>query len=205
MLRQQRFVDAARDAFLRDGYAATTMSSIAGRVGGSKTTLWTCFSSKEKLFAAVVDDIVAECGGTLAIELPPDEEPGPLLTRFGLVLLSTLSRNPVLALYRLVVGEASHFPDLARMFHDRVPARGKRRLAEWMQAKMERGEFRSGDPMLAARQFVALCQAGSFQYSLLGLDDRPGNPESEIAEAVAAFLAAWMSGGPLEGCRPMEH
>ena len=57
--RRKAFIDAAREAFFANGYAGTTMSSIASKVGGSKTTLWSYFPSKEELFEAVVDDIVA--------------------------------------------------------------------------------------------------------------------------------------------------
>ena len=56
---------AARKAFLRDGYGQTSMSSIAADVGGSKTTLWNYFPSKEDLFAAVVDDQVERDLATL--------------------------------------------------------------------------------------------------------------------------------------------
>lgn len=43
------------------------MSSIAGQVGGSKTTLWAYFPSKEDLFAAVVDDVVEQYGHLAAL------------------------------------------------------------------------------------------------------------------------------------------
>src|SRR3546814_10314431 len=52
--RRKAFVDAAREGFFANGYAGTTMSSIASTVGGSKTTLWSYFPSKEALFEAVV-------------------------------------------------------------------------------------------------------------------------------------------------------
>src|SRR3546814_13671240 len=92
--RRKAFVDAARDLFFANGYAGTTMSSIASKVGGSKTTLWTYFPSKEELFAAVVDDIVAHYGDALAIDLPLDE-PGPDVPRiFGNLLLTTLTPTP---------------------------------------------------------------------------------------------------------------
>src|SRR3546814_14826440 len=67
-LRRKAFVEAARKGFLANGYAGTTMSSIASAVGGSKTTLWTYFPSKEALFEAVVDDIVDYYGAALQVE-----------------------------------------------------------------------------------------------------------------------------------------
>src|SRR3546814_10058628 len=47
-LRRKAYVDAGREAFLDAGFGATTMSSIAALVGGSKTTLWTYFPRSEE-------------------------------------------------------------------------------------------------------------------------------------------------------------
>src|SRR3546814_13234352 len=76
------------------------MSSIASKVGGSKTTLWTYFPSKEELFAAVVDDIVAQYGDALAIDLPLDEPVPDVLRIFGNLLLTKLTATPILSLFR---------------------------------------------------------------------------------------------------------
>src|SRR3546814_10506094 len=114
--RRKAFVDAAREGFFANGYAGTTMSSIASTVGGSKTTLWSYFPSKEALFEAVVDDIVDYYGAALQVELPVDEDVLPVLRRFGQVLMTTLPSDPLLALYQLVVGEAQRFPHLAEAF-----------------------------------------------------------------------------------------
>lgn len=72
--RRKAFVDAARSAFFSQGYAGTVMSSIASQVGGSKTTLWSYFPSKEEFFSAVVDDIIEQYGEALLIELSLDED-----------------------------------------------------------------------------------------------------------------------------------
>src|SRR3546814_13836486 len=86
------------------------MSSIASTVGGSKTTLWSYFPSKEALFEAVVDDIVDYYGAALQVELPVDEDVLPVLRRFVQVLMTTLTSAPLPAPYTLVLGEARRFP-----------------------------------------------------------------------------------------------
>src|SRR3990167_6055257 len=111
-LRRKAFVDAARELFFAHGYAGTTMSSIAGKVGGSKTTLWNYFPSKEDLFAAVVDGIVEQYGDALPIELPIAQPVPAVLRRFGNVLMTKLTAKPLLSLYRLVVGEGDPLPPL---------------------------------------------------------------------------------------------
>ncbi|HEY2834957.1 MAG TPA: helix-turn-helix domain-containing protein, partial [Rhizomicrobium sp.] len=54
--RREAILKVAHTAFLSDGYAATSMSAIAAKVGGSKATLYYYFPSKEELFLAVIDE-----------------------------------------------------------------------------------------------------------------------------------------------------
>lgn len=191
--RRKAFIDAARAGFFAKGYAGTTMSSIAARVGGSKTTLWSYFPSKEDLFAAVVDDIVGQYGAALQVDLPRDGDVVTVLRGFATVLMSTLLSDPILSLYQLVVGESRRFPHLAQTFYDRAPRRGKERLALWMADKMERGELRRGDPMQAVYHFAGLCQSGLYQHAVLGLPEgRDGDRlEADIDAAIDTFHRAW--------------
>lgn len=191
--RRKAFVDAARELLFANGYSGTTMSSIASKVGGSKTTLWTYFPSKEELFAAVVDDIVGEYGTALHVDLPVDEPVIDVLTRFGNVLMAALVTTPLLSLFRLVVGEAERFPHLAETFYDRGPRRGKARAATWVAAKMARGELRQGDPMQVVRHFAGLCQSGIYQHAVLGLPEgrETHRLAAEVDAAVETFYRAW--------------
>lgn len=191
--RRKAFVDAARALFFANGYAGTTMSSIASKVGGSKTTLWTYFPSKEELFAAVVDDIVGEYGTALHVDLPVDRPVVEVLTRFGNILMTALVATPLLSLFRLVVGEAERFPHLAETFYDRGPRRGKARAADWVAAKMAHGELRPGDPLQAVRHFAGLCQSGLYQHAVLGLPEGRDTSRlaAEVDAAVDTFYRAW--------------
>lgn len=193
--RRQTFVAAARDAFFSKGYGGASMSSIAAKVGGSKTTLWTYFPSKEALFAAVVDDLVERHGRALEVPLPPDSAPADSLRRIGRALLETLHARPIIDLHRLTIGEAGRFPALARLFHERAPARGKARLRDYVSAAMERGQLRQGDPAEASRLFVGMLQAGSVQLHLFGLTGTPHKAEleRELDAALDAFMRAWGS------------
>ncbi|HEV2597514.1 TetR/AcrR family transcriptional regulator [Sphingopyxis sp.] len=192
-MRRKAFVDAARELFFANGYAGTTMSSIAGKVGGSKTTLWTYFPSKEELFEAVVDDIVAQYGDALAIDLPVDEPVPDVLQAFGNMLITKLTQAPLLSLFRLVVGEAERFPHLAETFYERGPRRGKARAAVWVGEKMVRGEIRMGDPMRAVQQFAGLCQSGLYQFAILNLPESRdlSRLQDEVDAAVDTFYRAW--------------
>jgi AcrR family transcriptional regulator len=63
-------LDAARDLFLQEGYAATTVAAVAASAGVSVETVYKVFGNKAKLVKAVFD--VAVVG---------DDEPVPMLQR----------------------------------------------------------------------------------------------------------------------------
>lgn len=193
--RRARLVEIAREAFFECGYGATSMSRIAASAGGSKTTLWTYFPSKEALFAAVCDDLVERYGRALTAPIDPLAPIAEQLQLFGRALLDTVLSPPMIDLQRLVIGEAARFPEMARLFFERGPARGKARLAALVGVAMERGELRQADPALAASQFVGLLQARSWHWLLLGLvEDYPDDQRAaEVETAVSSFLCCWAS------------
>lgn len=169
------------------------MSSIAAAVGGSKTTLWNQFPSKQDLFVAVLDDIVERYGTALAVDLPTDLPVATTLERFAAALMATILSPPIIALHRLVTGEAGRFPELATMFYERGPRRGKARLAAFIEVAMADGRLRRGDVMVAVRQFASMCQSGCYQHSLLGLGS-PATPDAiahDITAAIDSFMRAW--------------
>ena len=76
---------------------------------------------------------------------------------------------------------------------ERGPARGHARVSLWLDGQMEKGVLRRADPLVAAKQFLALCQAGQFQMKLIGAVDKvnPADVEAEIDQAVDTFLRAY--------------
>lgn len=56
---RRRLLDAAAARFVEQGYAATTLRQIAGDIGIQAGSIYHHFSSKEVLFAAVLDEGIA--------------------------------------------------------------------------------------------------------------------------------------------------
>ena len=193
--RRRAILEVAERSFLERGYAETSMSTIAAELGGSKTTLWSYFPSKEALFEAVLDGMIADFEQRLDEALTPGGGAEAVLFRFGRVILDKMMNPKSIALHRLIASEAERVPEMGRAFAERGPDRLRRRLCLWMEGEMEAGRLRTGSPLLAARQLVALTQAGCYM-------DRLWRPigslridiDADVAAAVSSFLAAW---GPL--------
>ncbi|MET1755466.1 TetR/AcrR family transcriptional regulator [Novosphingobium sp. RD2P27] len=138
--RRAAIVQVATRSFLEQGYAATSMSAIADELGGSKATLWSHFASKEQLFSAVVDELVAQFasemeGATVAGGFSVDG-----LHRYCLRFLRTLMRPQSISVFRLIMGEGGRFPELNTVFHVRGPAKVLNYLTEFMATRFSRAE-----------------------------------------------------------------
>ncbi len=169
------------------------MSAIAALLGGSKTTLWSYFPNKHELFSAVVDDLVDQYGKALRLPLPDDADLHEMLTVLARMLMVTLHQPEIIALHRMVSGEAARIPELGALLYERGPRRGHQRIGAWLSIQMDKGLVRRADPIMAAQHFAGLCQSGSFQRHLMGVFSRPEDEEliAEADVAVSVFLRAY--------------
>ena len=195
LVRRREILDVAQRYFLDHGFADTSMSAIASKCGGSKTTLWSHFPSKEALFGAFVDQRVRAFSDALDEALLTGPTMEAALTRFGRVFLSKILSEEARAIRRLIIAEGHRFPDLARTFYESGPMRTRLRLAHFIATKMEANLLRPGEADLAARQFLSLCEAGCLTDDLMhALDARSVDLEREVASAVEAFMRIWSPG-----------
>ena len=94
----------------------------------------------EKGFAgARIDEIGATA---LAADLPFPDVLRTLLPRFA----ELVATRPIGAVVKMVVGESRNFPELARVWHDEVIAKGIDLISALIRRGQARGEIRPGDP-----------------------------------------------------------
>jgi TetR/AcrR family transcriptional regulator, mexJK operon transcriptional repressor len=188
---------AAIGPFLRNGYAGTGIDDIAAAARISKQTLYKHFSGKEELFLSIIHDTVGEVldelfhridtrlDGTADLE----EELHALASRY----IRLIMRPELLALRRLVIGEAGRFPEIGDVWWREGPARFTGELAPQLKRLADQGDLAIDDPALAAAQFnwlvlsipmntVMFCP--SCEFSPEELDDH-------VAAGVRTFLAAY--------------
>lgn len=187
--RRQAILRIARDAFMKQGYAATSMSAIAVRLGGSKGTLYNYFPSKEELFSAVVTD---ECDAEfLAMtDFGPAESLEVSLHRFGLGFLRFALSETALGFQRLLSAEAERFPQLGRLFYAAGPERTHARVADLLRRSMDGGVLRRSDPQLGASFLIGLLKAGAHQRRMwnVGVEIDDDAVEAHVDAAVDLFL-----------------
>jgi AcrR family transcriptional regulator len=191
--KREAILRIAYQAFLTDGYAATSMSEIARQVGGSKATLYNYFKSKEELFTAVVDE---KCQDIQDMVFDTQLAAGDLtkaLTQLGDRFLHVVLREDSIATFRLITAEAARFPELGRAFYSSGPRRSKEVLADFFRRAIADGHLDAHDPTTMAGRFFELCKGELHQRKLWNGAPEPSEAEirANVVDAVRVFLAAY--------------
>ncbi len=191
--RRARILAGASKIFIAEGYEGASMSRIAASASVSKGTLYNYFPSKQALFAAFVRERCGHFVHEVFGELQNGAPVAPELKRVGRVMLKLMMAPAGQAVFRVVVMEASKFPDLAKAFMTAGPEVMVRRLTAWLIEQNRSARLHTPDPQFAAEQFFALVQTRlvlrcrtdpSYQAS-------DGEIEQVLEGAVRVFLAAY--------------
>lgn len=188
--RRDGILDIAQAVFFTQGYGSATMSGIAASMGGSKSTLWAYFPTKECLFAAVLAraSISFEQELINSLTLGTDIEDG--IRDFCKAYTRSLCREDAIALHRMVITESIRFPEIGRVFFDYAINSTRRILVRFISSAVESGLLNVADPASAADLLRSLCHGRNFQSLLLNLPR--GQDEvsaySDAIDAATAFL-----------------
>lgn len=198
LVKRDAIRGAARELFLRDGYASTSMDDVAALARVSKQTVYKHFSDKEALFTTIIlEEIDASEAETreLLESLPDREDFEAALRDFAMQHVGGILKPSVIALRRTVIGEASRFPEIARTWWEHGPQAGHRTLARVFHEAADRGHLRAlPDAMLAAQHFNWLVLSIPLNDALL-LGEAATFTDDELRtiadEAVRVFLAGY--------------
>lgn len=170
------------------------MDSIAAEAGVSKRTVYNNFADKPVLFREVV---LAATGAAaqLASEVEtliagPAELPGALNELARRLTAATLDTR-VLALRRLLIGEAHRFPELAAEYYERAPGKVIAALAAGFERLHGEGRLKAPDPRRAAEEFAFLTLGPALDRALFEGEVRPRAAARAAEQGVRTFLAAY--------------
>jgi TetR/AcrR family transcriptional repressor of mexJK operon len=195
--KRTTILNAATEVFLKGGYLGTNVDMIAARAAVSKQTVYKHFGSKEALFVEIVASMTSEAGDLVLGETPDPKDRTELekyLRAYALRQLTAVLTPRLMQLRRLVIGEVSRFPDLAKVLFERGPHRALTNLTTMFERLAARGLLALDDPSVAASQFNWLIMAEPLNRAmLLGDEEIPAaDPlRRHVAAGVKVFLAAY--------------
>jgi AcrR family transcriptional regulator len=190
--RRNAILDAAAQVFQEVGYERASMATIAERVGGSKTTLYGYFPSKEELFwdAMVGASNAQEGENLLAILDPSKPDVAKVLGKFGEKYLRLFTARSAVAVTRTAVSEGANNKALSSLLYHRGPKRVLDAVANYLSQLKKKGGIGDIDPHVGAVHFKGLLDAGIIEPLLFGTRPEIKQPEA-VTAAVDTFLRAY--------------
>jgi TetR/AcrR family transcriptional repressor of mexJK operon len=186
------YIQAAGTMFLEQGFADVTMEGIAAAVGGSKVTLYNYFSSKEELFEAFVIEVGRGKAENLTRLPILKDDARSTLAALGYAYLKLVTTPEIIALDRLIIGEARRFPELTRIFYEHGPKRTIDAIAKGIEQLNLGKPVSTQTPHALALHFKALCEATILERQLWCLDPTPS--DAALRRAVKTAIQIFFDG-----------
>lgn len=146
--RPHQLIEAALDVFSERGFNAAKLDEIARRAGVSKGTIYLYFDSKEELFKAVVNDVIA-AQLREAHQGPTPKSESEALERAMRANWAFITLPRFDGWFRILIAELPKHPELLAFYNRAVIDRGWAKLEAIIARGVASGEFRRVEPRLA--------------------------------------------------------
>lgn len=189
--RRQQILQVAGDLFARNGFKGTTTREIADRAKVNEAIIFRHFPSKEDLYWAVVEEQCRPGRSRTSAELQKqlDEQGDDLRKMLSNLAAEVLRRDTKLT--RLLFYCALENHRLSQRFFRTYIARYYDVLAEHLQRRMEKGELRKIEPLLASRSFLGMIGNYFLVQEILGGKKHYRTNPQQVGETLTDI---WLNG-----------
>jgi len=152
--RQEEILAAAFEVFAAHGFEAARIDEVARRAGVAKGTIYLYFRDKEKLFQAVVRNLIPKRFDVLIKTLPGP--PAEVLRALLSQLYTNVVRNEkVPFIFRMLVAESGRFPQLSEIYHREIIVPGIKAMRQVLERGISEGVFRPAEALEFPQIIVA--------------------------------------------------
>lgn len=191
--RREAIMETAWGLFLEKGYADVSVDEIIRKSGGSKSTVYDLFGSKEGLFIEIVLSVTKKIVGEMQMPDISGQSLREALTRICYASASFVLSEKGIELYRLAVSESKRFPRIGRVFFDAGPNRTQQELADFLEKEAAAGRLRINNPRMAAEMLLGMLLVKDHIAMSVGCAGIPSKAriKSLVDEAVDVFMVAY--------------
>jgi TetR/AcrR family transcriptional repressor of mexJK operon len=166
------------------------MDAVAARAGVSKATIYVHFENKRALFEAIVRRRAEAVFGELEFS-ETDGDVRRILLDLAKSYVGLLLSPEGLAMYRVVLAEATQQPDVGEAFYLAGPAYARQRVADYFCVLAKRGLLKldKNEAALLSDMFLSMLAGDSHLRALFGLVPDSDRVERVIKTAVDLVMA----------------
>jgi AcrR family transcriptional regulator len=188
--RPTQITYAALEVFAEKGFARATMDEIANAAGITKGTIYLYFNSKKELFLAVLREQMERFLALLpALDAIASGDLEEQARALGRVFMAALLDPETTKTVQLILAELQHLPEVKQLYQEEAVPRANVRVAGFLQAQMDRGIFRSLDPMIATRCLFGMFFIFVLTQEIFGASRvTPMSPETIVDTVIDIFF-----------------
>lgn len=191
--KRQSILKVATEVFQESGYERATISEICARVGGSKSTIYNYFKSKDELFYHVISNPVeSEIDEILHTIDPCADDFLSSLRCFGEHYLS-FTYSPYVRANRHLTISVSGRAELGRLAYEGIVLRAQTAVSESLKTAMALGKLRQTDPVVATHHLLSLLESELIDRFMLQILGEVSSKEIKAVtqRAIDVFMAAY--------------
>jgi TetR/AcrR family transcriptional regulator, mexJK operon transcriptional repressor len=189
---EYRLRQAAIEAFVDNGFEATTMEAVASAAGITKRTLYAKYADKQSLFAGVIPQALADMPFLgVAIEIPVGGL-GDSLREMARQIIERLVDPKAVRLRRLALLEADRIAELDPVAGADMWSTSLQSIVKLLAIHADAGEIVAGDFEVAADLFLAMVAGSPTMWADLGLFRSTEELDLHIEHAVDLFLSGML-------------
>jgi len=188
--KRAAILQAARDLFMNNGFAGTSMDNLASVAGVSKATLYSHFADKYALYRAIIEDKVddyqmEDFSNRLCGDMERD------LALIAESMQNLIYDDDAINMLRMVITEARERSPIVALFEESGPKAVFQRIADYFAAQKRAGADWLGAADDEAELFTGLIMGHRRLIQvLMGVKSAPDAAKRRKAarQAVASFV-----------------
>ncbi|TDV54302.1 TetR family transcriptional regulator [Pseudomonas graminis] len=193
LAKRQAILEAAKNLFISNGYANTSMDAVAAEAGVSKLTVYSHFVDKETLFSCAVVARCEEQVPELFVDVPVDQPVEKVLLGIARGFQTLINSPESIDLNRLIIALGPQGSSLTQVFFEAGPQRVLHELERFLGKLSGTNGLRFESPLDAAGHFLSLIKGVHHFRLLIGTGEVPDEQAADhhVRDVVALFLKAY--------------
>lgn len=191
--RREAIMDTAWRLFLEKGFDAVSVDEIVASSGGSKSTVYGFFGSKEGLFLEIVLSVTKKILSEMELPDISGHSTREALRRICYTAADQVLSEKAIEMYKLVVSESKRFPRIGRLFYDAGPDRMQQALADFIEKEADAGRLKVKNARMASEFLCGMLLMGGHLAMSVGCAEVPSKARIKalVDESVDVFMKAY--------------
>ena len=188
--RMKELLSCAIDTFIENGYERTSLDKIIRRSGGSRSTVYQCYGSKEGLFIAALQMMADDVYSAYMADYRHGRTLREEFLTFGRIYLKGMLTPRAVGASRLIFAETVKLRDIGEWFHREGVAKSYVCFAKVLENHIDAPLDELTD---AAARYIEMLKGPLYLRALCLPDFTPTDEEiTREAELSADIMCAWL-------------